>query len=107
MQPFTVYLQNVSPETLALLRHPSVSFQYRENYQYRVGQRHLFNQLSNSPHIDRLREAARHNQLEVRISFVDPPAGIEYVTRIAHTRGGVKVFRSSKPYLPHPDANFR
>ena len=101
MQPFSEYLQLVSPETLALLKHKNVSFRYRGQYEFRViGTRGIFDQLSNSPHIDRIKDATSNNQLDVRISFVDSKTGIEYVTLITHTRNGVAVFRSSKPHLP-------
>ena len=101
MQPFSAYLQLVSPETLALLKHKNVSFRYRGQYEFRViGTRGIFDQLSNSPHIDRIKDATSNNQLDVRISFVDSKTGIEYVTLITHTRNGVKVFRSSKSHLP-------
>jgi hypothetical protein len=101
MQPLGAYLQFVSPETLVLLNNENVAFRYRGKYEFRViGTRHIFDQLSNSPHIDRIKDATSNNQLDVRISFADSKTGTEYVTLIAHTRDGINVFRSSKPLLP-------
>jgi hypothetical protein len=95
MQPFSAYLQSVSPETIALLKHDHVSFRYREKFEFQVMRiRKLFDQLSNSPHIDKIKDAAGKDRRDVRISFVDSKTGIEYVTLIAHTRNGVRVFRS-------------
>jgi hypothetical protein len=61
MQPFIAYLQTIGPETLALLKNGNVSFQYREKYEYRVRVRSIFDQLSNSPYIDKIKEAAKSN----------------------------------------------
>lgn len=89
MQPLSAYLQFVSPETLVLLNNENVAFRCRGKYEFRViGTRHIFDQLSKSPHIDRIKDATSNNQLDVRISFVDSKTGTEYVTSIAHTRNG-------------------
>ena len=101
MQPFSAYLQSVDPETLALLKHNKVSFRYHGQYEFRVMEiRDIFDQLSNSPHIDKIKDATANDQLDVTISFVDSTTGTEYVTLITHTRNGIKVFRSSKRFLP-------
>jgi hypothetical protein len=93
MQRFSAYLQSVSPETLVLLKQGNVSFRYRGQYEFRVtGVRDIFDQLSNSPHIDRIKDAASNNPLGVRISFVDSKTGTEFVTLIAHTRKALKFF---------------
>ena len=63
MQPFIAYLQTIGPETLTLLKNGNVSLRYREQNEYRVRVRSIFDQLSNSPHIDKIKEAAKSNPL--------------------------------------------
>jgi hypothetical protein len=91
--PFKEYLDFVSPETWKLLHDENVSFRHGDKYEFRVIGKEIYDQLSNSPHIDRLREATGTIQLDVRIAFWNSETGIEYETLIVRTENGIEVVR--------------
>ena len=94
MPAFREYLEFVSPDTWALLKHSNVSFHYLDNFEFGVlGMKEIFDQLSNPPHIQRLIEATGLIQFDVRISFGDSETGIRHETLIAHTKNGIEVIR--------------
>jgi len=102
IQAFNEYVHFVSPETAELLHHRNVAFVYMEKYEFRVmGESEIYDKLSNSPHIDRLKEATGTTPFDVRISFLDSLTGIEHETVIAHTKNGIEVLKSLRPYPPH------
>jgi hypothetical protein len=58
-----------------------------------TGIKAIYDQLSNSPHIDRLKEATGTTQFDVRIAFRDSETGIEYETLIVRTANGIEAVR--------------
>jgi hypothetical protein len=98
MPAFREYLQFVSPETWDLLKHPNIGFNYGDRFEYHVlGLKDVFEQLSNPPHIDRLKEATGTIQFDVRITFREFETGLEHETVIAHTKNGIEVSKRSYP----------
>jgi hypothetical protein len=98
MLAFKEYLQLVSPETWELLKAPNVSFPYLDRFEFGViGTKEFFDQLSNPPHIDRLKEATGTIEFDVRITFREFQTGLEYETVIARTKNGIEVLKRSYP----------
>src|ERR1700747_1118521 len=92
IQAFNEYVRFVSPDTAELVHQLNVDFVYMEKYEFRVMyETEIYDKLSNSPHIERLKEATGTTPFDVRISFLDSLTGIEHETVIAHTKNGIEV----------------